>query len=362
MLLPSVEVAVIVAVPTATAVMFPWLSTVATEVLVEIHDSVSSARTLREVFTRYCRFILTVVIPPAAAVLYFYMHHALNEGYRQAYLFNRELFPEYLGSMGGSPLEPIILMFQNMFAFIDGSVQHILTSQASREILPQLIILLTAMSVLAIALYSKRYIESLVLFIVLCSTAVRGLDSIHGMPAWYVSVMIIIVMADVPRAISREERSDSALRRERFRIAAVAAAAVYLCSFYVSLVGENLLAKPKSISELQRIIIAQTEYGDPIIIDAYRQEPLYFLYRGRELANKTAYMLPWYMDWYEQDTIAEIAEKKPRAVIFKEDRETWGYTNYARGVAKELKKSYHRVSDDPGDGWMYSVWFPNSEE
>jgi hypothetical protein len=68
------------------------------------------------------------------------------------------------------------------------------------------------------------------------------------------------------------------------------------------------------------------------------------------------------MDWYEQDTIAEIAEKKPRAVIFKEDRETWGYTNYARGVAKELKKSYHRVSDDPGDGWMYSVWFPNSEE
>ena len=124
------------------------------------------------------------------------------------HLINKELFPEYLGSMGGSPLEPIILMFQNMFAFIDDSVQHIITSQASREILPQLIILLTAMSVLAIALYSKRYIESLVLFIVLCSTAVRGLDSIHGMPAWYVSVMIIIVMADMPRAISREERSD----------------------------------------------------------------------------------------------------------------------------------------------------------
>lgn len=330
---------------------------------IEIHDSCKSARALREIFTRYYKLILAVTIPPAAAVLYFYMHHALKEGYRQAYLFNRELFPEYLGSMGGSPLEPIIQMFQNMFAFIDGSVQQILTSQANREILPQLIIILTAMSVLAVALYSKRYIESLLLFTVLCSTAVRGLDSIHGMPAWYVSVMIIIVMTDAPlRELSEGEGGDPKLRRGKLRIAAVSAAAVYLCSFYVSLAGENLMSKPKSISELQRIIIAETEYGDPIMVDAYRQEPLYFLYRGRELANKTAYMLPWYMDWFEQDTIAEIAEIKPRAVVFKEDRETWGYTNYARGVAKELKKSYHRLSDDPDDGWMYSVWLPNSEE
>ena len=119
--------------------------------------------------------------------------------------------------------------------------------------------------------------------------------------------------------------------------------------------------KPKSITELQRVVIAETEYGDPIIIDAYRLDPLYFLYKGRVLANKTAYMLPWYMDWFEQDTVTEIIEKKPRAVVFKEDRETWGFDHYARGVAEELKKGYHRLSDDPDSGWRYTVWLPNSE-
>ncbi len=338
-----------------------WIA--AAVLLVEIHDCVKSARKLRDMLGRYCKLILAIVIPPVAAVLYFYVNHALKEGYRQAYLFNRELFPDYLGSMGGSPLEPAVQMFQNMFSFIDGSVQQIINSQAAREILPQLIILLTAMSVLGIALYRRRYLESLLLWIVLCSTAVRGLDSIHGMPAWYVAVMIIIVMTQTPRREKAgSEGEDVRAGSGKAKVAAVSALVVYLCSFYVSLVGENLLSKPKSISELQRVVIAETEYGDPVMIDAYRQEPLYFLYRGRELANKTAYMLPWYMDWYEQDTINEIVEKRPRAVVFKEDRETWGYTNYARGVAKELKKSYHRISDDPDDGWMYMVWLPGAEE
>jgi hypothetical protein len=109
-------------------------------------------------------------------------------------------------------------------------------------------------------------------------------------------------------------------------------------------------------------VIADTEYGDPIMIDCYGEEPLYYIYKGRKMVNKTAYMLPWYMDWYEQDTIAELKEYKPKAVIFKENRDVWGYTGYAEGFVKELKKEYHRLSNDPDDGWRYSVWYRNEAD
>jgi hypothetical protein len=68
------------------------------------------------------------------------------------------------------------------------------------------------------------------------------------------------------------------------------------------------------------------------------------------------------MDWFEPDTIRELNEKKPRAVIFKENMEVWGYKNYARGLVEELRKNYHRISDNPDDGWMYTVWLPNDKK
>ena len=330
---------------------------------IELREGFKTKRTIGEAFKRYYRFVIAILVPPMIGVLYFSLNRVLEEAYKQAYLFNRELFPDYLGSMGGSLWEPVAQMFQNLFGFIDDSVQHIITQQAAREILPQLIVLLAAMAVLAISLYNRRYIESALLFLVLCSTATRGMYTIHCMPVWYIAVMITVVLSGTKQA---REHSDELCKEERrgkeLRLAAAAVTLVYLCSFYIALVGENLQTKQQSISEQQRVVIAETEYGDPVMIDAYRQKPLYYLYRGRVLANKTAYMLPWYMDWFEPDTIRELNEKKPRAVIFKENMEVWGYKNYARGLVEELRKNYHRISDNPDDGWMYTVWLPNDKK
>ena len=48
--------------------------------------------------------------------------------------------------------------------------------------------------------------------------------------------------------------------------------------------------------------------------------------------------------------------------IIKENMEVWGYKNYARGLVEELRKNYHRISDNPDDGWMYTVWLPNDKK
>lgn len=318
----------------------------------EIDHGIKNKISLIGILKRYYAFVIAIVIPPLAAALYWGMHHALGEAVDQFYRFNREIYPEYMSGMGTKTTEPFILMFQNTFSYIDEGVHQIITGEAAREILPQLIVILAALGVLIGAAIKKRYVEAAVVFLVMCSGSIRGLSSFHGITCWYIAVLAVIILIDWPFA---KHAGKGAL-------ALASIVTVYLCSFYIALAGQNLRTEQQCVSRIQSRVIADTEYGDPIMIDCYGEEPLYYIYKGRKMVNKTAYMLPWYMDWYEQDTIAELKEYKPKAVIFKENRDVWGYTGYAEGFVKELKKEYHRLSNDPDDGWRYSVWYRNEAD
>lgn len=66
--------------------------------------------------------------------------------------------------------------------------------------------------------------------------------------------------------------------------------------------------------------------------------------------------LPWYMDWYEQDTIDDLESNQPNIVVYNEEQATWGYTYYANAFVSALKENYTRLSDNPDDGWKYRIW------
>ena len=70
-------------------------------------------------------------------------------------------------------------------------------------------------------------------------------------------------------------------------------------------------------------------------------------------------MLAWYMDWYEQDTIDDLNNNKPRIVVYNPDQEVWSYKYYTNAFCNELKKNYTQFSENPDDGWQYKVWIRN---
>jgi len=133
---------------------------------------------------------------------------------------------------------------------------------------------------------------------------------------------------------------------------------IFMVSSYVNAVCSNLLLKPTSISEIDHYVVSNTKEGERIIMDAYCDDSIYLLYKNRYPANRVLYMLPWYMDWYEYDTIDDLKRYAPNIVLFDENIDPWEgeYTHYANAFLTELKRYYSRLSDNPNAGWKFYVW------
>lgn len=81
----------------------------------------------KEGLKRYFPLAVCGMIPPIAGVGYFAMNHALYQCYRQAYLFNREVYPNYQ-EIGGSLLAPFLTGLSSMFEDFVNSLLAVSTS------------------------------------------------------------------------------------------------------------------------------------------------------------------------------------------------------------------------------------------
>ena len=300
----------------------------------------------RNLIGRYYKLIISIIVPFVCAVIYFKVNHSLKRAFDQFYTFNREVYPKYTSGLGDNVAQPFVNGIQNFFIVMADNFNAIIAATATNVQILQLVIMIFATTSIIILFTKKHFWEAFSLLLVLTFSATRGYG-FHGIAAWYVAVMIVVLFVeDIKNALPK------------LGIPVMGLSAIVLLSTFIVAVGNNLLYEQSPISDMESevILLTETDKNKDIYLDVWTSGSLYYFYKDRYPVNCALFMLPWYMDWYEQDNISALKEEKPRVVIYNEDEDTWGHTHYSVAFAEELKANYTRAGED---GWMYSLWIRN---
>lgn len=315
----------------------------------EIFWNVKAKTTTIAFINRYYKLAVCMVIPFFSATIYFKMNHSLRRAFEQFYVFNREVYSKYT-SIGDNLFEPFIISEQNFFGIIADKFNAIIASSATNADILQFVIAAVATAVIVTMCMKKQYVESFTLFTVMIFSASRGYG-FHGIAAWYVAIMIIILFG--------EDILNSCVRKVTLPASVIIG--IYLTSIYAKNVCSNMLYEQQPISEIESRVIAITDENEEILIDAYCCDSIYFCYKNRYPANRACYMLPWYMDWYEQDTIDDLKNKRPRIVVYNPEQLVWSYQYYTNDFFSELRKNYMQFSENSEEEWSYMVWINKTD-
>jgi hypothetical protein len=299
---------------------------------------------------RYWKLLTALVIPLLLGTAYFALNNSLTRAFDQFYLFNREVYVNY-NSLGKSAFALFVLASRNFFDAIVNNFNDLMNAKAEPTKVLHLILLISAASILLCMLKKRLYLQSAVLFAVLCCAGVRGFASFHSIGAWHVAIMIIVLFYD--------ELIDS-VRKVAAPVLVVVC--VYSMGIFVHSIGDNLLSGPKVVTDFDQYVINLTNDGDELLVDSYRFNSMYYMYKKRSIVNRAQYILPWYMDWYEQDTVDDLLEHRPQYVLFNQDSDVWKRKYFANVFLKTLKQNYTQLADKPAGGWKYYIWKKKDNE
>lgn len=301
----------------------------------------------KSLLRRYFCLIACMLLPPVAAIAYFKANGALGIAFEQFYTFNREVYPKYLGGLGSNLLQPFINSAQNFFWLFSDRVNAILNATASQVTLLQLLIAFFSLLTLILLFRKRRYIESVTIFLVLCCSASRGYG-FHGLAAWHIMIFLIAVY-----------HRDLLEHFPRLKSPVFVLILVSCISIYTGSLGNHLLSKQTPLSDFESEVVSLTEDGEDIFYDIWTYNTLYFAYKDRYPVNDAVFMLPWYMDWYEDNNIEDLVREQPRLAVYNPLSETWGHRDYNTAFVANLKAAYTQLSEDPASGWRYFVWLKN---
>ena len=301
---------------------------------------------VRELIMKYVRLMVCVAVPFLAAILYFGLNHSLYIAFRQFYLFNREVYPHY-GYVGNNFFEPFLTAFNSYYFATVNRIVDFVNLSASFEDVKQFILIMLATVVSVVALFKSRIPEGITLFAVMIVTAARGYGGMHSVAAWYVVILIIALYVDLlylPRL------------RKAFWVAGFVIAVVMSVSFCRG-VFQGLSSRISPITENECRAVSLTEENEKILLDTFKYDSLYLIYKNRIPANRLCYMLPWYLEWYEQWLVEDLASEQPRIVMFNTEV---GYgipmEEYTPDFSAALRENYIHFSDDINSGWEKNFW------
>ncbi len=315
--------------------------------IIEIIDWKHREISVRNILVRYYKLAITMIVPLCCAFIYFKLNNSLESAINQFYRFNREVYPKYVAGLGENVLQPIVNSIQHFFGIFIDNFNTIISASATNVNILQLLLMVSVIG-FTILLYMKgEKWESIIPFLIMIFSAPRGYG-FHGLAAWYTAILIVDLNFDV--ILERIATMSKIL---------LAIVLIMLLYVYTTEVGNNLLHQEVCISELESEVIELTEDSKDIYLDAWTSGSLYYLYKDKYPVNSAVFMLPWYMDWYEEDNIVALDNSQPQIVIYNEDEEVWGHTNYSSEFAYSLKEKYSRLSND-STSWKYNIWTRNS--
>ena len=301
---------------------------------------------------RWGRLILGMTVLPAIPLLYFGFHGALRTAYEMAFQFNMQVYPFYEGGYGANKLQPVLEGIENYFNALIELPRLIGGGLTQVQFLQFLIVALLTVIFLRLAQKGKGGLAVfLFFFLVLNSTRNRGNDSFHTLPFWQVGCLILVLCGELLVLQNRKRETK----------AAAAFLAVYLAGLFLTAGFEPALSVQQPVTQTEATTVAVTEEGERIFIDTVSVDSLYLLYKNRYPVNRLTYLLPWYMDWYEEQTIQDLETASPRIALFNPSNNVWGFTRFSNGLEAVLRERYSQFAIDPAKEG-YQIWIRKDNE
>lgn len=286
---------------------------------------------------RYWKLIISCVIPFAIALVYFVATHSLVEFYEQSFKFNTEVYSYYLkNGFGSNVIQPFVIGIANFIKIIPGAIESIFEKEDIITCLVKIIIDVAILIILTNMIRKKEYLKAIVIAMFISFGFTRTNESFHSITAWAIMLTVILVYCDFHNMNTVQKTVSKVV----FIIVAI-----FMIGSYMDKSMYFLFSKETPISALDQKVIQETSEGEEIFFDIYSNSSVYLIYKNRLPINRLGFILPWYMDWYELDTIDDLMTKRPRVVVYDEELKAWEISGYDDYLRKYLHENYEQTSE-----------------
>lgn len=296
----------------------------------------------KSIATRYGFLVIAACLPFVASFFYFAANHAMGKMYLMAYRFNTMVYNNYQDQFGRIKWKPFFLGLKNFFLAVGDNFNSMLTATGNSISVMQL--LLASGAVAALVLWWKEIgkkegaIAVIALLLCMSGNGTRSGKDFHSAALWSVALAFIVLIG-FGRGCGKK-------RMKEGRTFLLCLVGCYFIAPYVQMVADHVVYDQEPVAGVDEKIVAMTEPGEEIFMDAFVHDSIYLLYKERYPANRNCYLLPWYMDWFEYDTLQDLEEKKPRVVVYRPETEVYGQTGFCPVLDMVIQGRYERMSED----------------
>ncbi|HAQ51435.1 MAG TPA: hypothetical protein DCR12_01555 [Lachnospiraceae bacterium] len=316
-------------------------------VVVEMNYYKKREVSLKETCMRYCRLIISALVPLILAIVYFAFNNSLGIAVRGFYTFNTEVYSKYSG-MGENVFYPVFQAYINIMRFFAGSITSILSASSDLVVVLRFLVMTLAVILVIVLAFNKRFIECMLAGLSILMSATR-FEGFHEIPTWFIIIAIDVLYLDI------------LMNKERKMLCVLSVLMmVFLSIPYFEVAHGALFAhEDEPISELESRVVQlmKEERNSKIFIDGYNSESnygsIYLHDRFGSSVNKIPYMLPWYMEWYEEWDVDSLKDNSPKVVVYDIEREAWGCKYYSELFDKTLIQSYIPLGNE---GYERMIW------
>ncbi len=292
---------------------------------------------------RYSCLVGATAIPFAVTLLYFICNHAMGQMYRMAYQFNTMVYNRYQDNQYGRvKWKPFFLGIRNYFEIISSNFNSVITAAGNDMAVIQLVIAVSAVA--ALLFWSAKMnkgegvIASLALFLCMCGNGTRSGMDFHAVALWDLAIAVIFLTDAYGNGYGK-------WKEKRAVLLAVAAMGCYFLQPYVTMVADHIVYHPEIVEGVEEEVVAMTVPGEKIFIDAYKYDFIYLLYKERYPVNRNCYLLPWYMDWFEQDTIDDLEAGMPNILVYQPETDNYPPAESCPLLDQAIRTHYESIKE-----------------
>ena len=228
-------------------------------------------------FSRYYKLIISLIVPPILAIIYFAANDALGIAFRQFYTFNTEIYSKYTGVGSNGIIQPFGDAINNVFEFFAQNFVLIITASSSVDVVVRFVLMTFAACIIVRLLERKRVIEGIALATIAIFSASRteGAYEFHGLAAWYMVILIVVLFVDV--LFGKKKRISKPL--------VVVTGIVLSSTFFITMVTNVLypIQLSSTPAEAEIVQISKEFENKDIYIDASADgcDSIYLYYKGQ---------------------------------------------------------------------------------
>ena len=260
----------------------------------------------RRMLRRYARLVLIVLVPFAAAGIYFACCHALKDAIDLSFRFNTEVYSKYMDGLGTDKLRPVADALKNVGGLIAERARETVSLSLSTRKIPQVVLLLLSVCALLKMTVRKRFVPAAGLLAFLVLQAVRDTGWFHSGMFW--ETMLLFALTQLPGM-----KKTAGWKRRGVLLLWAAVLFLPAADPYFYKLRTDFPRRLPAADMHQQEIEDLLQEGEDLYFD---NTAMYLAARGHMPVNRLIWNFPWYMDWYQEACVEDLKQAVPRIVMY----------------------------------------------